>query len=255
MKEVRITENDGKVIYKLFKSPDCEYVNIIEHDISRFFSMGISILTDAILLENPNIDEEILNDHVVKEVKKSWQEEFKKTSDTKLPVSLHSLFTAKSKKEQKRLLSGISLTSLELRKLLYVASIDHNYLYSQYTSEHDPNNFDPKNLPPLSYLDRNGLQKVGRTSLSDGQLRQAIDHRKVTISKFLDKGDSWHCLFITHESIKGKEKWKNGQAHYHYISNLFGMSRARVLNELKSKDYSLGSLPHINITDYGNQPK
>lgn len=52
----------------------------------------------------------------------------------------------------------------------------------------------------------------------------------------------------------GKESCKDGQPHYHYISDKFGMPRDKVLAELKSRDYSLGLLPHIDLLDYGDQP-
>ena len=82
--------------------------------------------------------------------------------------------------------------------------------------------------------------------MTDGELVQAVDHRKRTISKFLDKNGSWHCFFLTFDSRKGKESWKGGQPHYHYISDKFGIPRSKVVKELKSKKYKLGALPHID---------
>ena len=47
--------------------------------------------------------------------------------------------------------------------------------------------------------------------------------------KFIDKEDEWHCLFLTYDSIRGKESWNGGQPHYHYISDKFGIPRAEWL--------------------------
>lgn len=82
-----------------------------------------------------------------------------------------------------------------------------------------------------------------------------IENRKVVVAKLLDKCDEWHCFFVTYDSLKGKELWQNGQPHFHYISDKFGLSREEVVKSLKDRKYNLGSLPHINITDYGNQPE
>jgi len=98
------------------------------------------------------------------------------------------------------------------------------------------------------------VNKVGDTKLTDGQLKQAVEHKSVTISKFFDKGTDWHCLFVTHKSLRGDEKnWKGGQPHYHYISDKFGLSRDKVVSELKSRDYHLNSLPHIDLLDYNSK--
>ncbi|RYD53439.1 MAG: hypothetical protein EOP52_04715 [Sphingobacteriales bacterium] len=80
-------------------------------------------------------------------------------------------------------------------------------------------------MPLLVEARGNYINKVGDTDLTDGQLRQAIDHRKVIVAKFFDNGDQWHCLFFTYESLGGKESWNDGQPHYHYIYDKFGLSR------------------------------
>ncbi len=87
-------------------------------------------------------------------------------------------------------------------------------------------------------------------------MKQAIEHRKVKVAKILDKGDEWHCFFATFKSFRGEETWLGAnQPHYHYISNVFGIGRAEVVNQIKSEKYKLGNLPHIKLEEYGNQPK
>ena len=46
-----------------------------------------------------------------------------------------------------------------------------------------------------------------------------------------------------------------GTDNFATISNKFGIPREQVVKSLKSRHYKLGSLPHINLTDYGNQPE
>jgi hypothetical protein len=79
-----------------------------------------------------------------------------------------------------------------------------------------------------------------------------VEHRKVIISKFLDNKTAWHCFFLTFKSIRREESWQDGQPHFHYISDKFGISRENVIVQLKSKDYNLGTLPHIGLLDYGD---
>lgn len=108
-------------------------------------------------------------------------------------------------------------------------------------------------MPKLVEIKDDKVSKVGNTTLTDGQLKQAVDHRKVVVAKFIDKEDEWHCIFLTYDSIRGKESWKGGQPHYHYISDKFGIPRAEVLNQLKSRIYNLGSLPHIDLVGYRDE--
>ena len=105
-------------------------------------------------------------------------------------------------------------------------------------------------MPSIVHLTDNKVHKSGETDLTDGQLKQIVEHRKVIISKFIDKGELWHCFFLTFESLKGKEKWKDGKPHYHYISSAFGLTREQVIGELKKKNYKLNNLPHIEMIDY-----
>lgn len=93
------------------------------------------------------------------------------------------------------------------------------------------------------------MKTAGETKLTEGQLKNVINHRKVTISKFLDKGDLWHCFFITYNSIGGKDKWQDGQPHYHYISDKWGFNRKDAVERLKSTNYPPTSV-HITLTDY-----
>lgn len=85
--------------------------------------------------------------------------------------------------------------------------------------------------------------------MSDGQLKHAIKFRKVIVAKVLDKGDEWHCFYLTFKSIAGEESWKNGQPHYHYLSDKWGISREELVRQIKSDKYPSTSV-HIDLLDY-----
>ena len=66
----------------------------------------------------------------------------------------------------------------------------------------------------MVHVDRDQVKKSGeKSTLSNGQLKQAIEQR-IVIAKFLDKDEKWHCLFVTHDSLRGEENRKNGQASF-----------------------------------------
>ena len=94
------------------------------------------------------------------------------------------------------------------------------------------------------------FRKSGNNSLSiQGQV---IEQRKVIVAKFFDRGSEWHCLFLTFNSLAGKENWKGGQPHLHYISDKYGLTREEAVNRFKSNNYPSTSV-HIDLLGYGNQ--
>ena len=78
---------------------------------------------------------------------------------------------------------------------------------------------------------------IGDTDLTEGQVKRMINERKVIIAHFLDRGDEWHCFFITYNSIGGKENHKDGQPHFHYISSAFGIKRDDFIKSMESGNY------------------
>lgn len=185
-----------------------------------------------------------------------WQDMLYKFKQVKVPDNLMKLLNTTKKSEQENLLKGIALTPDLLMALLIIAE-ESGYTLSQYKSEYAQKGLDVSKLPFAYHVKDDGSVKIfGKTELSDGQLKQAIEHRKVKVAKFLDKGDTWHCFFTTYKSLRGGETWLDEkQPHYHYISNLFGIDRIEVINQIKSEKYKLGNLPHIKLKDYGDQPE
>lgn len=251
--ETKIKVDGGNGIYTIFHSPDFEYVNPIEYYSSKTIASNISILKDILLLKYPNLKLEVIEKHILEKETLEWEEKLKQILNTEIPLNFISILSTNSKKEQINLLKGLSINPEQLLAFLFKSKTDYGYLFSQYTSEHHHNGLELKNMPKLVEIKNDKVVKVGNTTLTDGQLKQAVNHRKVIVAKFIDKEDEWHCLFLTFDSIRGKESWNGGQPHYHYISDKFGITRAEVLSQLKSRTYNLGSLPHIDLIGYRDE--
>ena len=52
----------------------------------------------------------------------------------------------------------------------------------------------------------------------------------------------------------GKENWKDGQPHFHYISSGFGISKNDFIESMRTGNYKSTSI-HIDLLEYGEQPK
>ena len=182
---------------------------------------------------------------------KAFIDKFRKVQ---IPNELIQLFDTKKKKEQTKLLNGLRMNPDILMAFLLMAG-DKGYTLSQYQSEHQTKAVDSTKMPKAYRQKKDGtIEKFGKTELTDGQLKQALEQRSVKVAKILEKDNEWHCFFLTFNSIGGKENWQNGQPHFHYISNLFGIEKKDVIEQIKSKKYKLGNLPHIALDDYGKQP-
>lgn len=250
VKEHRVYDDDGKGFYIMFESGDIEDVNPIEHYRDVFVNPRVVIEKEMLLAKKIPVPAIHIDAFLQSKASLAWGKKLKEIRNTELPNNLYDLLKASSKGEQVRLLKGISLTPEQLLTLIIFGWEKHGYRFSQYTGEHYHNGLDLEQLPKIINIKEGQVKKIGQSNLTDGQLKQIIEHRTVTISKFIDNGDEWHCFFITYRSIKGEESWKDGQPHFHYISDKFGIPRAKVVEELKSKNYKLGSLPHIDLLDY-----
>jgi hypothetical protein len=248
----KITDDNGNGSYTIFESPDIEYVDPTKYYAECYIVTNVSIMRDLILLKKTPVPLDFIENYVHEETLKDWFKKLKEIEETPIPENLINLLKADSKKDQLKLLKNLSISPNQLIAFIFKAWTNHGFLFSQYKSERQHAGLDKTKMPKLIEIKDGKVNKVGKTSLTDGQLKQAVDHRKVIVAKFLDKESSWHCFFLTFDSLKGKETWKDGQAHYHYISDKFGISRQKVVEQLKSGKYCLGTLPHIDLVGYGD---
>ena len=262
MRELKIPSPDGNGFYWQMEVGEFERVHPVEKLGEMIITGWIDQVTNHCMFAKENnllpSDNGILNPHRVieriarQEALKKWEEELARMQTQKIPENLLKLLGADSKKDQLRLLNGLSLTTNELMAFI-CRSWDYGYVYSTYISEHLPVGLDVRRMPIFAYKQDDGkIVKAGKTSLTDGQIKQAIEQRSVKVVKFLDRGSQWHCFYQTYRSLTGKERaHKNGQPHIHYISSAWNLPREQVLAELRSKDYKLPSY-HIDYHTHRN---
>lgn len=245
-----IPDNNGKGITQVGYSNDFEKVNPIEQVRQMLLENSISLEKTILLLNKPPFPISYLDEWLFKRADKLWQERYSEIMATKYSENFDKLLECNKKQEQVNLLKNQTISPFGLTAFIFNAFLKYGYTFSQYRAEHNYNGLDETKLPTIFHIKEKEVFVSGKTTLTDGQLKQVIQHRKVIISKFIENGDNWHCFFTTYQSLKGEENWKEGTPHYHYISNTFGLTKEQVLKELKSKEYKLNNLPHIELTDY-----
>ena len=254
MHRQKFPDPGGNGGYTVTRIADFEYVNPIQKLGEMHVRFSMSFERDFLKMSGFQFPVAMLERILLRRAIKSWEDDYARLLHLNVPPALFDLLQARSKKEQIKLLKGMALDGDQLMCFIFQAWLRDGYTYSMYTSEHVPNGTEASEMPPFALKEEDRtITSIGPTTLSPGQIRQAIDHRSVIVSKFLDKGDFWHCFFLTFKSLKGEETYKNGQPHLHYISDKWGLTREYVLAQLKSKDYKLPALPHIDYTDRDRQ--
>lgn len=239
--------------YIIREYDDFEYVNPVHQVMNMYIGASMSFDRDILLMEGFNAPEDIIRKILFKSAIQEWTKELKMYKSIELQENLLTLLETEKKKEQIQLLKGVSLTSDELIAFIFYAHEKFGYTYSQYKASHHHKGLDVSKLPTVIHIEEDGkVNSIGETTLTEGQQRQVVEHRKVTVSKFIDNGEKWHCFFLTFKSLGGKENYKDGQPHLHYISNAWNIPRQEVKEQLTSKKYSLPSLPHIDFHTHRN---
>jgi hypothetical protein len=102
----------------------------------------------------------------------AWQRQYEKYKSITLPENLCKLPNATTKKEQIKLLEGLSIDNEEFTSFIIMAHEKHDFLYSVYMAHHNQKGLDEIKLPKLMHLQDNGdLVKIVNTELPDGQLK------------------------------------------------------------------------------------
>ncbi|WP_133271947.1 hypothetical protein [Hymenobacter radiodurans] len=233
--------------YHITTLPDYELVT--PHDYLLEVIVNAKYRLMQIIAQGQNIagPRELLLQIMLKRAIAEWKLEYAEMLVKVLPVNLMSLLDTKRKNEQIHLTKGMELTNDELTAFIAQVGHFHGFLYSQYKSERIPNGTDLNSLPVFTHLNDDGsITKIGNSTLSDGQLKNVINQRKVLLGKFVEKGADWHCFVYTYDSINGKEKGDWG-SHIHYISSMWGVPKADVVAGIKNGRYVSSGLPHIKI--------
>lgn len=250
----KFIDPDGNGFLRVHSSEDFDFQNPIKYYAATSLNLAYTMACDILIARNVPFTKEIEID-ARKKAAELWALSKKQIEETIVPDYLIDLLKTEKKIEQLRLLKGADLTPIQLIAFIFKAWKEFGYSLSQHSAEHHHIGFNRSAMPKAAHVSNGILKVIGKTTLSPGQIKHAIMQRKYVVAKFLDKGVNWHCFFLTFKSLRGEETWEGGQPHYHYISDKFGFKRHEVIKQLKSRNYNLGSLPHINLLDFGTQPK
>lgn len=248
-----IFDENGHGFTRVFTTDKVEKVNPIDYYKTYELEKRAIVLRDLLHAKSPLLSSFLDDSFFMKKAEETLGDFFEQFETAEVHENFLRLLETTRKKDQIRLLKGLSLNPDELMSLIFKSYNDHGYLYSKYLFENLPNGFEGKKLPKLFHLNDDGtIEKTGETDLSDGELKHIIEQRKVIVSNFFERDDVWHCFFITYNSIGGKENWKDGQAHFHYISSSFEISKEDFIESMRTGNYKSTSI-HIDLLDYGNQ--
>lgn len=252
MKISKVPDDNGKGFTRIIRNDDFEFVNPIEYYKKNRIASMMTMDRDILIMNNPPFPISHCDEYLYERANKKYEDWYKSIRETEVPPNFIKLLTAESKNEQEKLLKRQTLTVQQLMAFIFLSYEDFGFTLSEYTGENHRKGIDEIDLPTLIRVTEDGVDKAGETPMTDGQLKNVVESRKVIVSKILDKNGVWHCFFLTFNSIAGKESWKGGQAHFHYISDKFGITREEAVKQLKSKKYPATSV-HIALKGYGNQ--
>lgn len=160
---------------------------------------------------------------------------------------LNQVLLANKKKDQIKILKNLSINPMNIANWSIKAWEDHKFTFSRYKFSNKNKGDEGKKLPKIIQKEGNELFYSGDTDLTNGELRHAVEHQNRVLVYILDNGRDWHCLFNTFKGVTGKERHAGGAPHFHYISNKWGLTKNKILDELSSPKYSLPSTPHIIV--------
>ena len=249
----KIYNETGQGFTRIFSTDNVEKVNPVEYYKTYELEKRAIYIRDLLYAKDPFLASQLDDNYFIKKAEETLVGFFEKFEQTKVHDNFLQLLNTTRKKDQEKLLKGMSLNPNELTSLIFKSYNDYGFLYSKYRFENLHGGLDGRKLPKLLHIrEDETINKIGETDLTDGELKNVIEHRKVITSHFFDKDDFWHCLFLTYSSIGGKESWKNGQAHFHYISSSFGISKGDFIESMRTGKYRATSI-HIDLLDFGMQ--
>lgn len=150
-------------------------------------------------------------------------------------------------KQQKRLLTGMTFSSSDILWLNKCAQ-DLGYLLDVYHEEKYPFKFDEKQKPiVINQRDDNIMESIGKTNMSEGEMRALLEQRTVLQVRIYHKDSHWHCFYFTYKGLAGHERGRMGsQPHYHYLSDRSGISIEKLLDSIKKCEMPTSSV-HVII--------
>ena len=250
MNTKKIYDENGQGFTRIFSMDKVEKVNPIEYYKTYEIEKRATTLRDLLNVKNPFLTSQLNDNFFIRNAEETLVGFFEEFEKTEVHKNFIELLKTTRKKDQVRLLKGMTLNPDELMSFIFKSYSEFGFLYSKYLFENLPTGLVGKKLPKLFHLKEDGtIEKVGETELTDGELKNIIEHRKVIVSHFFELDDIWHCFFVTYNSLSGKENHKDGQPHFHYISSGFGVSKEDFIESMRTGNYRATSV-HFDLLDY-----
>lgn len=250
MNTKKIYDENGQGFTRIFSQEKIEKVNPIDYYKTYEIGKRATVLRDLLNAKDPFLTSQLNDDFFIKNAKEMLVGFFEEFEKTEVHKNFLELLKTNRKKDQVRLLRGMTLNPNELMSFIFKSYSEFGFLYSKYLFENLPNGFEGKKLPKLFHLKEDGrIEKVGETELTDGELKRIIEQRTVIVSHFFELDDIWHCFFVTYNSLSGKENHKDGQPHFHYMSSGFGISKEDFIESMRTGKYRSTSV-HFDLLDY-----
>ncbi len=225
--------------------------NVENVDAKSYFRQYHLRIVKKILLMDYKIRLWFPNDIIINCAERIVDEQISQLEKIEIPIQFLKLLDSNlKKKEQIKLLKGVSITPNQLGSLFLEAG-KHEYGFSHYMIDIPQKKYSESKLPKLVHIvSNNEIKHIGETQLTDGQLKEFVESSNFVVARFLDNGKHWHCFLQTRKSIMGKESGFHGsQCHLHYISDRFGRYREEIVNDIKNGSYMTTPV-HILLKDY-----
>lgn len=253
MRSDKIWDKDGKSFLRVFFHDNIERVNPIEYYTN--FMIFKSMLLERDLLDSMDSERSatVPDSFFRKRAQEKSAALITELRSDKVNENILKIFETFRKKDQEKVWKDQTINPDQLFDLIFQSYEKYGYLYSNYRFEVLDPGSRSKILPTAFHQNENGqIEKIGETQLSDGELKNVLLHRKVIVAHIFEKEDCWHSLFLTYNSLKGEENWNSGQAHFHYISSAFNLTKEEFIESMRSGKY-LSTKIHITLKDYGHQ--
>lgn len=248
MRIMKIENEKQNGHYTVWEASDVEFVDPISYFRELNVNISYTMMKNHLELLKFPCSPDILHRILSRRAQADWEQIYKEAINRIIPDELFTLLNTEKKSEQLKLLKGIRLSSSIFESFYIRSYLEHGFLFSNYSFNHNPNGIAQEKMPRFAYKKEDGTVHRTSSPLTDGQIRSAIEQRHLVVAKFLEKGDHWHCFFGTMQGMTGTEN--GGQPHYHYISSGFGRTRQEVLFQLQQKNYKLPKMPHIHMDRY-----
>ena len=109
-----------------------------------------------------------------------------------------------SSEDQERLLKGLTQNPHDILWLNKCPQ-DLGYLLDVYQEERYPIKFDQKQMPVVINKKVDKIESIGKTDMSEGEMKVLIEQRTVVHARIYHKGTHWNCFYFTYKGLAGLE--------------------------------------------------